>query len=161
MQPEKTILILIIAVALLVPAAAALDLRAETANQITVSPIPDGLVDLDEFKNAVRSVGGTIYPNELDTINKYIPSNVKTIEVYLDWSGHSGGPYSVRLNILLPGTNGQLGPYYDGVDGRSDEKITLSFSDSSGLPSGTWSFCVYGDDVPRDGIPYTLNAVYF
>ncbi|QYZ78690.1 hypothetical protein E2N92_04235 [Methanofollis formosanus] len=160
MQPEKTILILIIAAALLVPAAAAHDLRAETADQITVSSIPDGLIDLDKFKIGIRSVGGTIYPSEWDLINKYIPSNVETIEVYLDWSGHSGGPYSVALTIYPPGNNGHFGPYYDSADGRSDEKITLSFSDSSGLPSGTWQFYVFGDDVPASGISYTLNVVY-
>ncbi|MBP2145922.1 hypothetical protein J2129_001376 [Methanofollis sp. W23] len=160
MQPRKTILILIVAAALLVSAATAHDLRTETADQITVSPIPDGVIDLEGFDNAVRSIGDTIYPNSLDSINKDIPSNVKTIKVYLDWSGHGDGPHSVRLNILLPAPNGQVGPYYDSDDGLIDEKICFSFSESPSLPSGTWTFCVFGDDVPEEGVSYTLDIGY-
>ncbi|MDD3621672.1 MAG: hypothetical protein PHQ81_04635 [Methanofollis sp.] len=161
MQPGKTILILIIAAALLVSAATAHDLRTESPDQITVSPIPDGVIDLEGFDNAVQAIGSTIYPLDTDVINKEIPSNVTKIHVHLDWSGHSDGPHSVRLTIFPPRPNGALGPFYDSDDGHSDEKITLTLSDSSTLPNGTWKIYVFGDDVPEEGVSYTLNVVYY
>lgn len=159
MHVERIVLSLLIAAALLfVPCAAATG-DAGSVSTIVVSPAGDsnGIVEL---ANAVRSIGGRIYPGETDVINKYIPSGKTRINVNLDWSGHQhSGTDSVSLTIYPP-DGSTLGAYQDSVDGRTDEKISLVFSDSSSLPAGTWRFYVYGDSVPAGGDAYTLNVLY-
>lgn len=108
----------------------------------------------------LRSIGNTIHPGEYQTIEKSVPSGVKILKIYLDWSGHQhSGTDSLTLAITPPGS-AVLGPYRDGADGRMDEKITLTLSQSSSLPSGTWKFLIFGEDVPQEGTEYTLNVGY-
>jgi len=155
MQTKKTILIFIIALALILPAA-----NAWNTDHVIVSP--DNQIDLNEFRNSLRSIGGTIYPDESDTVEKYIPSDVTKMTIHLDWSGHQHpGRDSVRLTIFTPGNGDILGPYYDSADGQTNEKITLTLSQSYPLPSGTWKFLVFGDDVSEEGTPYDLNIIYY
>ncbi|MFY9509180.1 MAG: hypothetical protein WAR36_10575, partial [Candidatus Methanoculleus thermohydrogenotrophicum] len=84
-----------------------------------------------------------------------VPPGVKTLKVYLDWSGHQhSGTDSLTLTITLQGSTA-LGPCRDGADGRMDERISLTLSGSTPLPSGTWKFLIFGEDVPPGG-----NGVY-
>jgi len=159
MHAERIVLSLLVAAALLfVPCAAATG-DTGSANTIIVSPAGDqnGITGL---ASVVRSIGGWIYPGETDVINKYIPSGKTTINVNLDWSGHQhSGTDSVSLTIYTP-DGSVLGTYLDTADEKTDEKISLVFSDSPSLPAGTWRFYVYGDSVPAEGDAYTLNILY-
>jgi hypothetical protein len=158
MHAERIVLRFLIAAALLfVPCAAATE-DTGSASTIVVSPAGDQN-DITELAG-VRAIGGWIYPDETDVINKYIPSGTTRINVNLDWSGHQhSGTDSVSLTIY-PTDGSTLGPYPDSSDGTIDEKISLSLSDSSSLPAGTWRFYVHGDSVPAEGDAYTLNVLY-
>ncbi len=80
--------------------------------------------------------------------------------VNLDWSGHQhSGTDSLTLTITPPGSTA-LDPYRDGAGGRMDEKISLTLPGSDSLPSGTWKFLIFGEDVPEEGTEYTLNVGY-
>ncbi|MDD4254745.1 MAG: hypothetical protein PHP59_05140 [Methanofollis sp.] len=160
MHAERTVLSLLIAAALLfVPCAAATG-DTGSAGRIIVSPADDRY-DIAGLDNAIRSIGGWIYPGETDTITKNIPSGTKMICVRLDWSGHSHtGTDSVSL-IIYPPDGGCYGPYLDNVDGTIDEKISLDISDSPSLPPGEWQFDVHGDSVPQEGDAYTLSAYLY
>ena len=116
--------------------------------------------DVSDSVDILRSIDGTIHPGEYQTVQKSVPSGVRTIVVNLDWSGHQhSGTDSLTLTITPPGS-AALGPYRDGVDGRTDEKIALTLSGSDPLPSGTWKFLIFGEDVPEEGTEYTLNVGY-
>jgi hypothetical protein len=39
--------------------------------------------------------------------------------------------------------------------------MALTLSGSYSLPSGTWKFLIFGEDVPEEGTEYTLNVVYY
>ncbi len=151
---ERILVAALLASLLLVSGASALPCTA--AGGIAVAPA-DNLSDRLEL---LRSVGGTIHPGEHQTIWKSVPSDVRTLQVYLDWSGHQHpGTDSLTLTITPPGS-GVLGPYRDGADGRTDEKIALTLSGSDPLPSGMWKFLIFGEDVPEEGTEYTLNIGY-
>lgn len=159
MHTCKVLIIAILAAALLLPLAAAQSAELPSRNTITVLPLD--LIAAADPENALRTIGGTIYPGESETVSKYVPASVRKMTVYLDWSGHQHpGIDSVRLTIYQPGSSSPVGRYYDNADGKVDEKISLSLSDSPSLPSGTWTFILYGDDVPTGGTPYTLNIGY-
>ena len=137
-------------------ASSASALLCTAASGIAVAPADD----LSDRLELLRSVGGTIHPGEHQTIWKSVPSDVRTLQVYLDWSGHQHpGTDSLTLTITPPGS-GVLGPYRDGADGRTDEKIALTLSGSDPLPSGTWKFLIFEEDVPEEGTEYTLNVGY-
>ncbi|WP_067046714.1 hypothetical protein [Methanofollis ethanolicus] len=159
MHAERIVLSLLIAAALLfVPCAAATG-DAGYADRIIVSP-DDDRYDIAGLDNAIRSIGGRIYPDEKDLITKNIPSGMKRVSVRLDWSGHShAGTDSVSLIICTPDKS-ILGQYEDSSDGTIDEKISMGLSDSPSLPAGTWYFYVIGDSVPEEGDAYTLNVLY-
>ncbi|NMA23945.1 hypothetical protein L21_0417 [Methanoculleus chikugoensis] len=153
-QVGERIVVALLAGLLLVSGAAALP--CTPAAGIAVVPADD----LSDRVELLRSVGGTIHPGEYQTIWKSVPSGVRTLQVYLDWSGHQhSGTDSLTLTITPPGS-GVLGPYRDGVDRRMDEKISLALSGSDSLPSGMWKFLIFGEDVPEEGTDYTLNVGY-
>ncbi|MGB4624087.1 MAG: hypothetical protein WBH88_10740, partial [Candidatus Methanoculleus thermohydrogenotrophicum] len=109
----------------------------------------------------IQSIVGMIHPDEYQTIAKPVPPGVKTLKVYLDWSGHQHpGTDSLTLTIT-PAGSAALGPCRDGADGGMDEKIALTFSGSDSLPPGTWNFLIFGEDVPPEGTEYTLNVIYY
>lgn len=147
---ERILVVVLLIGLLLVPGA----LAQSCTTGITVMPgVGDGV-------EILRSIGNTIHPGEYQTIEKSVPSGVKTLKIYLDWSGHQhSGTDSLTLAVTPPGST-VLGPYRDGADGRMDEKITLTLSQSSSLPSGTWKFLIFGEDVPQEGTEYTLNVGY-
>lgn len=154
-QVVERILVAALLTSLLVSGAAALP--CTTAGGIAVTPADD----VSDSVELLRSVGGTIHPGEYQTVWKSVPSGVRTIVVNLDWSGHQHpGTDSLALTITPPGS-GVLGPYRDAVDGRMDEKISLALSGSDSLPSGTWKFLIFGEDVPEEGTDYTLNVIYY
>jgi len=108
----------------------------------------------------IQSIEGTIHPGEYQAVEKSVPTGVKTLKVDLDWSGHEHpGTDSITLTITPP-EGAVLGPYRDGVDGRTDEKIALTLSESGSLPSGTWKFLIFGENVPGAETEYTLNVGY-
>lgn len=108
----------------------------------------------------IQSISGTIHPGEYQTVQKSVPSGVRTLQINLDWSDHQHpGTDSLALTITPPGS-AALGPYRDGADGRTDEKISLTLSGSDSLPSGTWKFLILGEGVPVEGTEYTLNVGY-
>lgn len=151
---ERIAVVALLAGLFLVSGAAALP--CTTATGIAVTPAGDvsGSVDL------LRSIGGTIHPGDYQTVWKSVPSGVRIIVVNLDWSGHQHpGTDSLTLAITPPGSS-VLGPYRDGADGRTDEKIALTLSQSDPLPSGTWKFLIFGEGVPEEGTEYTLNVGY-
>lgn len=151
---ERILVVTLLTVLLLVSGAAALP--CTTATGIAVTPADD----VSDGVDLLRSIGGTIHPGEYQTVWKSVPSGVRTIVVNLDWSGHQHpGTDSLTLAITPPGSS-VLGPYRDGVDGRADEKIALTLSQSDPLPSGTWKFLIFGEDVPEEGTEYTLNVGY-
>jgi hypothetical protein len=150
----ERIVVALLAGLFLVSGAAALPCTA--AGGIAVAPADD----LSDRVELLRSVGGTIHLGEHQTVWKSVPSGVRSLQVYLDWSGHQHpGTDSLALTITPPGS-GVLGPYRDGVDGRMDEKISLALSGSDYLPSGMWKFLIFGEDVPEEGTDYTLNVGY-
>ncbi|MFY1645106.1 hypothetical protein ACK11Z_15350 [Methanoculleus bourgensis] len=151
---ERMLLVVLLIALLLVPGAMA---RACTpATGIVVTPVADVGDGVE-----VQSIVGTIHPGEYQTIEKPVPTGVRSIVVNLDWSGHQHpGTDLLTLTITLPGS-AALGPYHDGADGRTDEKIALTLSGSDSLPSGTWKFLIFGEDVPEEGTEYTLNVIYY
>lgn len=155
MHVRERIVVALLAGLFLVSGAAALPCTPTTG--IVVMPADD----VSDSVDLLRSIGGTIHPGEYQTVQKSVPSGVKTIVVDLDWSGHQhSGTDSLTLTITPPGS-AALGPYRDGVDGRTDEKISLTLSGSGSLPSGTWKFLIFGEDVPEGGTEYTLNVIYY
>lgn len=151
---ERVVAIFLLAGLFLVSGASALPCTA--AGGIPVTPADD----VSDSVDLLRSISGTIHPGEYQTIQKSVPSGVRTIVVDLDWSGHQhSGTDSLTLTITPPGS-AALGPYRDGADGRMDEKISLALSGSDSLPSGTWKFLIFGEDVPEEGTEYTLNVGY-
>lgn len=151
---ERISVVALLAGLLLVSGAAALPCTPATGIAVT----PAG--DVSDSVDLLRSIGGTIYPGEYQTAQKPVPSDVRTIVVNLDWSGHQhSGTDSLALTITPPGS-AALGPYRDAADGRTDEKISLTLSGSGSLPSGTWKFLIFGEDVPEEGTEYTLNVGY-
>ena len=151
---ERIAVVALLAGLFLVSGAAALP--CTTATGIAVTPADD----VSDGVALLRSIGGTVYPGEYQTVWKSVPSGVRTLQVYLDWSGHQHpGTDSLTLAITPPGSS-VLGPYRDGVDGRMDEKISLALSGSDSLPSGMWKFLIFGEDVPEEGMEYTLNVGY-
>lgn len=159
MYTRRILLVAVIAMALFVPLASAQNTEVQSPNSITVLPF-DPIAETDGGM-ALRSIGDTIFPGQSTTISKYVPPDMQEMTVYLDWSGHQHpGIDSLRLTVYQPESSAPIGRYYDNADGRVNEKISLSLSDSPSLPSGTWTFIVYGDDVPTDGTPYTLNIGY-
>ena len=152
---ERISVVALLAGLLLVSSAAALPCMPAT--RIAVTPADD----VSDSVDLLRSIVGTIHPGEYQTIEKPVPSGVKTLKVNLDWSGHQHpGTDSLTLTITPPGS-AALGPYHDGADGRTDEKIALTLSGSDSLPSGTLKFLIFGEDVPEEGTEYTLNVVYY
>jgi len=152
---ERISVVALLAGLLLVSSAAGLPCMPAT--RIAVTPADD----VSDSVDLLRSIVGTIHPGEYQTIEKPVPTGVRSIVVNLDWSGHQHpGTDSLTLTITLPGS-AALGPYHDGADGRTDEKIALTLSGSDSLPSGTWKFLIFGEDVPEEGTEYTLNVVYY
>lgn len=151
---ERILLVVLLIALLLVLGALAWSCTPATGIAVTpVADVGDGV--------EVQSIVGTIHPGEYQTIEKPVPPGVKTLKVYLDWSGHQHpGTDSLTLTITPPGS-AALGPYHDGADGRTDEKIALTLSGSTPLPLGTWKFLIFGEDVPEEGTEYTLNVVYY
>ncbi|MFY9406716.1 MAG: hypothetical protein WBH07_05375 [Candidatus Methanoculleus thermohydrogenotrophicum] len=151
----KSIPAVVLLIALLLVSSAAA-LPCMPATRIAVTPVADVGDGVE-----VPSIVGTIHPGEYQTIEKPVPSGVRNIVVNLDWSGHQHpGTDSLTLTITLPGS-AALGSYRDAADGRTDEKIALTLSGSDSLPSGTWKFLIFGEDVPPEGTEYTLNVVYY
>ena len=152
---ERISVVALIAGLLLVSSAAALPCMPAT--RIAVTPADD----VSDSADLLRSVVGTIHPGKYQTVQKLVPSGGRNIVVNLDWSGHQHpGTDSLTLTITPPGS-AALGPYRDAADGRTDEKISLTLSGSDSLPSGTWRFLIFGEDVPEEGTEYTLNVVYY
>jgi len=153
---ERILVAALLASLLLVSGASALPCTA--AGGIAVAPADD----LSGRLELLRSIGGTIqHPGEHQTIWKSVPSGVRILQVYLDWSRHQhSGIDSLALTITPPPGSDVLGPYRDGADGRTDEKISLALSESDPLPSGMWKFLIFGEDVPEEGTEYTLNIGY-
>lgn len=104
------------------------------------SSLDDGNLRIYPLSTLTISTGVT----KRTTLN--IGSKVKSIEVDLKWAGSKN---TLSLNILDPkGAN--LGTYYDGIDGKIDQRIHILVYPPSGttyITQGAWIFSVKGDSV--------------
>lgn len=84
-----------------------------------------------------------------------IGSEVKHLEVYLDW-GPSPNPDSLALTVYTPSWK-NLGMLHDSIDGQTNDRIHIDIvPDSSYVDRGIWTFDVYGEQVSSQR-SYTLN----
>jgi len=94
-------------------------------------------------EQSVRSYD-SIVQGETDYFSKYVSSGTTQLVVDLNW----GTPSNI-LSLTINSPTSQYGPYYDNSDGITDGRTVLKITTSGGqaLPSGTWSFRVYGEQV--------------
>ena len=146
----KTLYIVaILLAAMLIPLAAAED--AETTDAYIVTPASN-----DSKPPIAPRTQGTITQGETDWHSLYVPSGVDELWVDLKW----GDPSNSLTLTIYPPAGAELGPYRDiDDDGKKNARIFLRISRSSGLPSGTWDFKVYGEHV--QGVEdYSFVAYY-
>jgi hypothetical protein len=134
---RNALLGLIVAALLLAPI-----VSAQNSDKNTVLVIEPGY-NYTQTGMSVRSIDW-ITQGETDYFSKYVSSGTTQLVVDLNW-----GTPSNTLSLTINSPTGQYGPYYDSSDGITDGRTVLRITKSGGqtLPSGTWSFRVYGERV--------------
>ncbi len=134
---RNALLGMIVAALLLAPI-----VSAQNSDENTVLVIEPGY-NFTQTGMSVRSVD-SIVQGETDYFSKYVSSGTTQLVVDLNW-----GTPSNTLSLTINSPTGQYGPYYDSSDGITDGRTVLRITKSGGqaLPSGTWSFRIYGEQV--------------
>ncbi len=97
---------------------------------------------------------GSISQGQTNWYTTSVSSGKTSFNTDLYWGNPSN---SLSLTIYAP--DSVLGPYYDSADGVTDGQISLIFSKSGGLTSGTWYSGVYGYSVSgTQSYTYTAYA---
>ena len=141
-------IVAVLLAAMLIPLAAAED--AETTDAYIVTPASD-----DSKPHIVPLTRDTIERGETHWHSLYVPPGVDELWLDLKW-GDPSNPFTLTI---YPPSGVPLGPYHDVNDGKIDARIFLRISRSSGLPSGTWDFEVYGEHV-QGAEDYSYVAYY-
>jgi len=133
---RKVLFVVIVATLMLVSI-----VSAQNSDKNTILVIEPGY-NYTQTGMSVCSVD-SIMQGETDYFSKYVSPGTTQLVVDLNWGTSSN---TLSLTIISP--TGQYGPYYDGSDGIIDGRTVLSITRSGqALPSGTWSFRVYGEKV--------------
>ncbi|MFA7694781.1 MAG: peptidase domain-containing protein [Methanoregula sp.] len=133
---RNALLGLIVAALLLAPI-----VSAQNSDKNTILVVEPGY-NYTQTGMSVRSIDW-ITQGETDYFSKYVSSGTTQLVVDLNW-----GTLSNTLSLTINSPTGQYGPYYDSADGVTDGRTVLRITRSGqALPSGTWSFRVYGEQV--------------
>jgi hypothetical protein len=129
-------LLLVIGMALAVPAVSAKIVEEKNGYRVTTADTTLSLPDISRFSSASISQGQTQW------YSTSVPVGKTSFYVDLNWGNPSN---SLSLKITAP--DATFGPFSDSSDGKTDGRINMRFSKSTGLASGIWGSSVYGYQV--------------
>lgn len=89
-----------------------------------------------------RSVSSSVSQGQTVWHSTSVPAGKTAFYADLKWGDSTD---SLSLTVVAPDRT--FGPYYDSADGRTDGRINIKISKSSGIASGTWWSKVYGYSV--------------
>lgn len=91
----------------------------------------------------IKTITGTITQRQTVWHTKYLSYYTTVMNTHLNWGDTSD---SLRLTIYSPDGD-TFGPYYDGDDGSVNGRIDVTLKKKAGLPTGKWSYKIYGQSV--------------
>lgn len=139
-------LLLVVGAVLFVPTVSAKIVEEKNGYVVTPGTDTIRLPDIARFSSQSISQGQT------QSYTTYVAPGKTSFFSDLYWGVPSN---SLSLTITAPGA--VFGPYYDAADGRTDGRINLKISKTSGLASGSWMSGVFGYHV-SDVQSYTYSS---
>jgi uncharacterized protein YfaP (DUF2135 family) len=91
----------------------------------------------------IKTVTGTITQGQTVWHTKYLGYYTTVLSTHLNWGDTSD---SLSLTIYSPDGD-TFGPYYDSDDGSVNGRIDVTLKNTGGIPTGTWSYKIYGQSV--------------
>jgi len=158
MKSLKLLIISIVAVLLLTSSVSAYDQKVIGDYVITSGydlDLTETQVLAADSQSSVKSNSYSITEGQ-SRIHIFNPGqNCRRVIIDVDWSDKDN---ELSLGVESPDTI--YDPFYDDIDGRTDGRIYVSISKSSGgyLPEGDWSNTIRGESV--SGTEYYKYAVY-